>query len=193
MSPTASAGQLKATQRGSHTSRTSTVTQVAQVLNIVTPSQKSHKSHKYCDTSTKYCHTVAKVTKVTQVANVLFCHCSNLLPGKYCNKVEADFLPQICYVVHWAFYYNCLIGILLTSNFCKNFWVWISTFGASCLHSVVSNLRRCFVSSPPLDNKSSLLAASNLILTPPTFCWLIVQPLVDVYQQLRDIERGWKS
>ena len=56
MSPTASAGQLKATQRGSHTSRTSTVTQVAQalsrtstvtqVLSTVTQSQKSHKSHK---------------------------------------------------------------------------------------------------------------------------------------------------
>ena len=81
MSPTASAGQLKATQRGSHTSRTSTVTQVAQVLSIVTPSQKSHKSHKYCDTSTKNCHIVALVTQVTQVAQVLYCHCSNLLLG----------------------------------------------------------------------------------------------------------------
>ena len=178
MSPTASAGQLKATQRGSHTSRTSTVTQVAQVLSIVTPSQKSHKSHKYCDTSTKYCHTVAKVTKVTQVAQVLYCHCSNLLLGNYCNKlmVEADMLNSTLILLK-LFDRN-----VLSMNF-------ISTFGASCLHSVVSNLRRCFVSSPPLDNKSSLLAASNLILTPPTFCWLIVQPLVDVYQ-LRDIERG---
>ena len=85
MSPTASAGQLKATQRGSHTSRTSTVTQVAQVPSTITPSQKSHKSHKYCDTSTKNCHIVAQV---------LYCHCSNLLLGNYCNKVEADMLSS---------------------------------------------------------------------------------------------------